>query len=83
MVIVGRIWAGHNILKFDCPRIREAFAEIGRDPPEPKGTIDSLALLTQRFGRRAGDMKVTILLSGPDLFIVLRWFLLVYSKSHD
>lgn len=26
--------------------------------PEPKGTIDSLALLTQRFGRRAGDMKV-------------------------
>jgi len=42
-----------------------------------------LALLTQRFGRRAGDMKVTILLSGPDLFIVLRWFLLVYSKSHD
>lgn len=55
---VGRIWAGHNILRFDCARIREAFAEINRPPPEPKGTIDSLALLSQRFGRRAGNMKV-------------------------
>ncbi|CAN8264793.1 unnamed protein product [Cochlearia groenlandica] len=60
-ILHGRIWAGHNILRFDCPRIREAFAEIGRDPPEPKGTIDSLALLTQRFGRRAGDMKMATL----------------------
>ncbi|XP_010546160.1 PREDICTED: protein NEN1 [Tarenaya hassleriana] len=57
----GRIWAGHNILRFDCARIREAFAEIGRQPPEPKGTIDSLALLTQKFGRRAGDMKMATL----------------------
>ncbi|KAL0752206.1 hypothetical protein Bca101_034209 [Brassica carinata] len=56
-ILHGRIWAGHNILRFDCARIREAFAEIGRQPPEPKGAIDSLALLTQRFGRRAGDMK--------------------------
>ncbi|CAH8280439.1 unnamed protein product [Arabidopsis lyrata] len=62
-ILHGRIWAGHNILKFDCPRISEAFAEIGRDPPEPKGTIDSLALLTQRFGRRAGDMKMATLAS--------------------
>lgn len=54
----GRIWAGHNILGFDCARIREAFAEIGRMPPEPKGIIDSLKLLTERFGRRAGNMKV-------------------------
>ncbi|CAA7022490.1 unnamed protein product [Microthlaspi erraticum] len=60
-ILHGRIWAGHNILRFDCPRIREAFAEIGRDPPEPKGTIDSLALLTERFGRRAGDMKMATL----------------------
>ncbi|KAL8457496.1 hypothetical protein ACS0TY_035386 [Phlomoides rotata] len=57
----GRIWAGHNILRFDCARIREAFAEINRPAPEPKGTIDSLALLTQRFGRRAGDMKMASL----------------------
>ncbi|CAL5327097.1 unnamed protein product [Camellia sinensis] len=60
-ILQGRIWAGHNILRFDCARIREAFAEIKRPPPEPKGTIDSLALLTQRFGRRAGDMKMATL----------------------
>uniref|UniRef100_A0A7N2N7A7 Exonuclease domain-containing protein n=1 Tax=Quercus lobata TaxID=97700 RepID=A0A7N2N7A7_QUELO len=57
----GRIWAGHNILRFDCARIREAFAEIGKPTPEPKGTIDSLQLLTQKFGRRAGDMKMATL----------------------
>ncbi|CAM0958612.1 unnamed protein product [Alopecurus aequalis] len=57
----GRVWAGHNILRFDLPRIREAFSEIGRSPPEPKGTIDTLPLLTQRFGRRAGDMKMASL----------------------
>ncbi|KAG7021529.1 Protein NEN1, partial [Cucurbita argyrosperma subsp. argyrosperma] len=56
-ILHGRIWAGHNILRFDCARIREAFAQIGMPPPQPKGTIDSLALLTQKFGRRAGDMK--------------------------
>ncbi|ESQ40705.1 hypothetical protein EUTSA_v10013435mg [Eutrema salsugineum] len=60
-ILHGRIWAGHNILRFDCARIREAFAEIGRQPPEPKGAIDSLALLTQKFGRRAGDMKMATL----------------------
>lgn len=60
-ILQGRIWAGHNILRFDCARIREAFAEIGRPAPEPKGTIDSLALLTERFGRRAGNMKMATL----------------------
>lgn len=60
-ILNGRIWAGHNILRFDCPRIREAFAEIGRPSPEPKGIIDSLALLTERFGRRAGNMKMATL----------------------
>ncbi|CAI9281449.1 unnamed protein product [Lactuca saligna] len=57
-ILHGRVWAGHNILRFDCVRLREAYAQINRPPPEPKGTIDSLALLTQRFGRRAGDMKM-------------------------
>ncbi|KAK4485665.1 hypothetical protein RD792_008308 [Penstemon davidsonii] len=57
----GRIWAGHNILRFDSACIREAFDEINRIPPEPKGIIDSLALLTQRFGSRAGDMKMDTL----------------------
>lgn len=58
-VVVGRIWAGHNIKRFDCVRIRDAFAEIGLSPPEPKATIDSLSLLSQKFGKRAGDMKVS------------------------
>jgi len=61
----GRIWAGHNIIRFDCVRIRDAFAEINQPPPEPKGTIDSLVLLTQKFGRRAGDMKVSSFSSLP------------------
>jgi DNA polymerase III epsilon subunit-like protein len=55
----GRIWAGHNILRFDCVRIRDAFAAIKQTPPKPKGTIDSLVLLTQKFGKRAGNMKVS------------------------
>ncbi|KAK8476575.1 hypothetical protein V6N13_096584 [Hibiscus sabdariffa] len=57
----GRVWAGHNIVRFDCVRIREAFEKIGRPAPEPKGIIDTLALLTQRFGRRAGNMKMATL----------------------
>ncbi|RVW90466.1 hypothetical protein CK203_030945 [Vitis vinifera] len=32
--------------------------EIGQVPSEPKCLVDYLALLIQRFGRRAGDMKV-------------------------
>ncbi|XP_055828003.1 protein NEN1 [Solanum dulcamara] len=60
-ILHGRIWAGHNILKFDCHRIREAFAGINKPAPEPRGIIDTLALLTQRFGRRAGDMKLASL----------------------
>lgn len=62
-ILHGRVWAGHNIVRFDCPRIREAFAGIGRPAPEPKGTIDTLTLLRQRFGRRAGDMKMATLAS--------------------
>ncbi|XP_008799970.2 protein NEN1-like isoform X2 [Phoenix dactylifera] len=62
-ILHGRVWAGHNIAGFDCAVIREAFAEIGRAPPEPKGIIDTLPLLAQRFGRRAGDMKLASLAS--------------------
>ncbi|RID55948.1 hypothetical protein BRARA_G03181 [Brassica rapa] len=57
-ILHGRIWAGHNIKRFDCVRIRDAFAEIGHSPPEPKAVIDSLSLLSQKFGKRAGDMKM-------------------------
>ncbi|ESQ27718.1 hypothetical protein EUTSA_v10018430mg [Eutrema salsugineum] len=60
-ILHGRIWAGHNIRRFDCVRIKEAFADIGQYPPEPKATIDSLSLLSQKFGKRAGDMKMASL----------------------
>jgi DNA polymerase III epsilon subunit-like protein len=57
----GRVWAGHNIQRFDCPRLREAFADIGRPAPEPAGVIDSLNVLAAEFGRRAGDLKMATL----------------------
>lgn len=57
-ILNGRVWAGHNIQRFDCVRIKEAFAEIGRAAPVPVGMIDSLGVLTEKFGRRAGNMKV-------------------------
>lgn len=60
-ILNGRIWAGHNIRRFDCVRITEAFKEIGRAAPEPKALIDSLPVLSDKFGRRAGDMKMASL----------------------
>ncbi|CAH9146555.1 unnamed protein product [Cuscuta epithymum] len=60
-IMDGRIWAGHNIQRFDCVRIKEAFAEAGLPPPVPVGTIDSLTVLTGTFGRRAGNMKMATL----------------------
>ncbi|KAL3613412.1 hypothetical protein CASFOL_042675 [Castilleja foliolosa] len=60
-VLNGRIWAGHNIQRFDCVRIKEAFAQINRPAPTPAGMIDSLGVLTEKFGRRAGNMKMATL----------------------
>ncbi|XP_059642157.1 protein NEN4 [Cornus florida] len=57
----GRVWAGHNIQRFDCVRIKEAFADLGRPAPVPVGMIDSLGVLTDKFGRRAGNMKMATL----------------------
>lgn len=57
----GRIWAGHNIQRFDCHRIKEVFADIGRPPPKPVALLDSLGLLSHKFGRRAGDLKMATL----------------------
>lgn len=57
-ILDGRIWGGHNIQRFDCVRIKEAFADINRPPPVPAGIIDSLEVLTRKFGKRAGNMKV-------------------------
>ncbi|CAH2046323.1 unnamed protein product [Thlaspi arvense] len=56
------IWAGYGILEFRLSKDkRSIFSEIRRNPPEPKRTIDLLGLLTQRFGSRAGDMKLETL----------------------
>nr|POE83760.1 protein nen4 [Quercus suber] len=60
-ILNGRVWAGHNIQRFDCIRIKEAFADIGRPAPEPVGMIDSLGVLTEMFGRRSGNMKMASL----------------------
>ncbi|KAF3441025.1 hypothetical protein FNV43_RR19311 [Rhamnella rubrinervis] len=60
-ILNGRIWAGHNIQRFDCVRIKEAFSEIGRPAPTPLGMIDSLGVLTDKFGKRAGNMKMATL----------------------
>ncbi|OAY35880.1 protein NEN4 [Manihot esculenta] len=62
-ILNGRIWAGHNIQRFDCVRIKEAFAEIGKPAPVPVGMIDSLGVLTEKFGRRAGNLKMATLAS--------------------
>ncbi|KAJ0944914.1 putative ribonuclease H-like superfamily, exonuclease, RNase T/DNA polymerase III [Helianthus annuus] len=60
-ILNGRIWAGHNIRRFDCVRIKEAFKEIGRPAPEPVALIDSLGVLSEKFGKRAGNMKMASL----------------------
>ncbi|XP_078152373.1 polynucleotidyl transferase, ribonuclease H-like superfamily protein [Carex rostrata] len=62
-IMHGRVWVGHNIRRFDCPRMKEAYADIGRSAPEPIGIIDSLNVLSQGFGRRAGDLKMATLAS--------------------
>ncbi|KAF8109598.1 hypothetical protein N665_0094s0064 [Sinapis alba] len=49
------------IRRFDRVRIKEAFAEIGKAAPEPSWIIDSLGLLSDKFGKRAGNMKMASL----------------------
>ncbi|KAF7834262.1 protein NEN4 [Senna tora] len=62
-ILNGRIWAGHNIQRFDCVRIKEAFDDIKRPAPVPVGIIDSLGVLSEKFGKRAGNMKMATLAS--------------------
>lgn len=71
-ILDGRIWAGHNIQRFDCVRIKESFGEINRPAPIPAGIIDSLGVLADKFGRRAGDMKVCVVSICKIVFIMLQ-----------
>lgn len=57
-VLNGRIWAGHNINKFDVPHINKAFKKIDRAAPVPFSTIDTLPLLQGTFGKRAGNLRL-------------------------
>lgn len=80
-ILNGRVWGGHNIQRFDCIRIREAFAATGRAPPIPARVIDSLGVLTEKFGRRAGNMKACISSSlNPSVFLLISWLLQVWSE---
>ncbi|XP_048138064.1 protein NEN3-like isoform X2 [Rhodamnia argentea] len=40
----GRIWVGHNIKRFDCGIVEDAFHKIRRSPPEPLDVIDTWEL---------------------------------------
>ncbi|KAJ0670939.1 putative ribonuclease H-like superfamily, exonuclease, RNase T/DNA polymerase III [Helianthus annuus] len=57
-ILHGRVWAGHNIVEFDCVRLKEAYAQINGKPLVLKGTMDTLKLLIETFGRRTDNMKM-------------------------
>ncbi len=60
-VLNGRVWAGHNIIKFDNIHIKSHFDRLGKPAPEPFDLIDTRVLLRQTFGPRAGNMKLATL----------------------
>eukprot|EP01105_Mastigella_eilhardi_P006576 TRINITY_DN1810_c0_g1_i1.p1 TRINITY_DN1810_c0_g1~~TRINITY_DN1810_c0_g1_i1.p1 ORF type:complete len:469 (-),score=147.55 TRINITY_DN1810_c0_g1_i1:1395-2633(-) len=60
-IMHGKLWAGHNIDKFDNVRIRESFARINRPAPECCGSIDTLPLLAKLVQNRAGNLKLATL----------------------
>jgi DNA polymerase III epsilon subunit-like protein len=60
-VLDGRIWLGHNIVRFDIPQLTRQFELAGLPAPQPAGVIDTLPLLREHFGKRAGDMKMASL----------------------
>jgi DNA polymerase III epsilon subunit-like protein len=60
-ILHGRTWAGHNIIRFDNVHIKKAFEKINTPKPEPVGIIDTLPLLRNTFGKRAGNMALASL----------------------
>ncbi len=57
----GRVWAGHNINRFDNPVIRKSFARIGMKPPKPLACIDTYPLLRSTFAGRTDGMSLAAL----------------------
>ena len=60
-ILDGKIWLGHNIVQFDIPQLTKQFDLAGLPVPQPIGVIDTLPLLREHFGKRAGDMKMASL----------------------
>jgi DNA polymerase III epsilon subunit-like protein len=60
-VLDGRIWLGHNIVRFDIPQLTKQFEMAGLPVPQPVNVTDTLPLLREHFGKRAGDMKMASL----------------------
>ncbi|KAH3766331.1 protein NEN1 [Pelomyxa schiedti] len=60
-ILHGRIWAGHNIEKFDNPIIFDEFKKLKREPPQPIGVIDTLPLLRKIFSTHVDNMKMNTL----------------------
>ena len=60
-VLDGRIWLGHNIVQFDIPHLTRHFELAGLPVPQPLGVIDTLPLLREHFGKRAGNMTMASL----------------------
>jgi DNA polymerase III epsilon subunit-like protein len=61
LVLNEKIWCGYNIISFDIPIIENHFRALGREVPKAAKVIDVFPLLTENFGRRAGDMKLATL----------------------
>ncbi|CAI5529023.1 unnamed protein product [Closterium sp. Naga37s-1] len=79
---VRKVWAGHNISRFDNARIREAFSALARAPPVPAGVVDTYDLLRREFGTRAGNMKMASLGAYCGLGMqVHRWVLALLSQA--
>lgn len=57
----GRIWVGHSINTADIPILNKAFTSINHALPKEHARIDTLPLFRQRFGKRAGDLKMATL----------------------
>eukprot|EP01116_Phalansterium_solitarium_P007128 TRINITY_DN19640_c0_g1_i1.p1 TRINITY_DN19640_c0_g1~~TRINITY_DN19640_c0_g1_i1.p1 ORF type:complete len:552 (+),score=163.69 TRINITY_DN19640_c0_g1_i1:58-1713(+) len=60
-VLNGRVWAGYDVGRRYGKQLLEQFELLGRQPPVPAGVFDTLAFLGTRFGKRAGNLKLSTL----------------------